>query len=233
MGLLTVFANFRIDSEERFLRMQDSFYSFRDADVERWVINVRGSYRKQVASFLESNLNGNLKLYELESPNGWFFDSRQMLSDIESEYVFFWVEDHLCIGGVDYFNSLIREMYSFQIEYLLYSWFSFGEILKCFEQLEISHGETLVHLTYDKMQHKAVNESYRGKFYIISCCSITSYKLFTSIISANDPILKRWPKQTPFDFEKSHRDIHWLPLKYAVPKHELFASIDEDRKSVV
>ena len=39
------------------------------------------------------------------------------------------------------------------------------------------------------------------EFYIISAVSIFSSKLFKKIILSNHPLLKRWSKETPFDFE--------------------------------
>jgi hypothetical protein len=38
----------------------------------------------------------------------------------------------------------------------------------------------------------------------------------------------KWPKETPFDFEKSSHDVHWLPIRTGLSKQELFASIDDD-----
>ena len=48
---LTIFANFRIDNEERYLRMQDSFLSFKDISAEKWVVNVRGPYKERALIF--------------------------------------------------------------------------------------------------------------------------------------------------------------------------------------
>ena len=53
---LVVFANFRIDNEERYLRLKDSFFSFKDISAEKWVINIRGSYKEQTKNFLQENL---------------------------------------------------------------------------------------------------------------------------------------------------------------------------------
>jgi hypothetical protein len=41
-------------------------------------------------------------------------------------------------------------------------------------------------------------------------------------------ISRKWPTETPFDFEKSHKDTHWLPIRCGVSKEELFVSIDDD-----
>ena len=57
--------------------------------------------------------------------------------------------------------------------------------------------------------------------------SFLSTELFKKII--NKGIFMRcYPKQTPFNFEKRPHETFFLPIKYALPKYELFASIDDD-----
>lgn len=228
MGLLTVFTNFRIDSEERFLRMKDSYYSFCQADIEKWVINIRGSYKEQAASFLKDNLGDRLKLYQLESKKGWFHDTRQMLDDITSELVFYWIEDHLCVCGVDFFNQLVKQIAEIRVDYLPYSFFHHGANLKIFERLEHSKYKTCVIVDYTLEKHKVRLLEAPPDKYIIGHASVLSRVLFSRIVNSNDPIIKRYPIELPMDFEKSDLDTHWLPLRYAIPRIEVFASIDDD-----
>ena len=63
MKNFTVFANFYIDTEERFLRLKDSFFSFDKANISEWVINTRGKYKEDVKNFLEKNVKTDLKLF--------------------------------------------------------------------------------------------------------------------------------------------------------------------------
>ena len=42
---LAVFANFRIDSNERLKRMKDSYFSFENSRINQWIINIRGKYK--------------------------------------------------------------------------------------------------------------------------------------------------------------------------------------------
>jgi hypothetical protein len=233
MGLLTVFANFRIDSEERLLRMQDSFHSFCEADIETWVVNIRGPLKKEAAEFLRTNLGGRLKLFELESKKGWFHDSRQMLHEINSEYIFFWIEDQLCVSGVNYFNQVVAEMKMFGAEYLLYTAFHDGEGIRSFDGLSSLDSDAIIAVNYDRKSHKrrmrfvSSNKLICATF-IISCCCIVKWSLFKRIILENDPLIKRSPMETPFDFEKNQRDTHWLPMRVAQTKREFFAFIDDD-----
>ena len=55
MKNFSVFANFFIDTEERFLRLKDSFFSFNKANINEWLINIRGDFKNEVKNFLEEN----------------------------------------------------------------------------------------------------------------------------------------------------------------------------------
>jgi len=57
---------------------------------------------------------------------------------------------------------------------------------------------------------------------------IIKHALFGKIILAKHPIPRHWPNEAPFDFEKAPFDIHWQPMKVALPRQDLFASIDDD-----
>ena len=102
---LTIFANFKIDNEERYLRMKDSFISFKDISAEKWVINIRGSYKSDTFDFLEEHLGEKLYHYDLQSSNGWFHDTRVMLKDINCKHVIighserrkYYFEDHIIL----------------------------------------------------------------------------------------------------------------------------------------
>jgi len=64
--------------------------------------------------------------------------------------------------------------------------------------------------------------------YLISLASIMSIQTFKAILGKRDPRLRRHSKHTPFDFEKNHNDVHWLPLRTGILRVELFANIDRD-----
>ena len=61
----TVFANFHIDTEERYLRLKDSFFSFYKSNVYDWNINIRGEYKKKVKNFLKKHIKNNLNIFFL------------------------------------------------------------------------------------------------------------------------------------------------------------------------
>ena len=226
---LVVFANFRIDNKERYLRLKDSFFSFKDISAEKWVINIRGSYKEQTKNFLQEHLQNKFYHYDMESNNGWFHDTRIMLKDIETDFVLFWIEDHINMVKVSKYDEILKEMKENQCEHLCYSWWH-EEYKKQFNPLEVKESSNLNIYQMNKENIKIIqkNMDRDQDFYTVSCVSITSSKLFKKIILSNHPRLKRWPKNTPFDFEKKHSDVDFLGFNLAVSKFELFAPIDDN-----
>lgn len=227
MSILNIFANFFIDSEERFLRMKDSFNSFSQINADSWVINCRGRYREEVLAFLKDNLGDKLIPFQLNSKQGWFHDTRQMLPAIKSEYILFWLEDHINLAPVELLDSIVAEMKSKELEYLLYTFWQFGRLRNRYDGVELNRGHFIDYFVHD-LDNNNIIQSNIGGSYLISAASILSSNLFRRVILADDPVPKRWPKETPFDFEKSPTDTHWLPIKVAILREELFASIDDD-----
>jgi hypothetical protein len=224
---LVIFANFRIDNTERYLRMQDSFLSFKDISAEKWVINIRGLYKEEAFHFLQGHLKNKLYNYNLESKEGWFHDTRIMLKDIDSDFVFFWIEDHINMVDASKYDEILDEMKENECEHLTYSWWH-NKYKKNFSSLAKKGSDSLNIYKMNKKNIKAIEKDIGHYFYIVSAVSITSSKLFKKIIHSNHPRLKRWPKETPFDFEKRSTDTEFLPFNHAVSKFELFASIDDN-----
>lgn len=232
MTTLTIFANFYINDAERFLRLQDSFHSFKDVRPKKWVINVRGKFKSDVTSFLKENLGDELTIYELSSKEGWFTDTQKMLTSIDTDFVFFWVEDHINTVPVENLAEILDEMKGNGAEYLPYSWWVFGKQMQAYDNLEkTEHKNTFTFILDKKSQKKLFRYticSYIRIPYIISMTGIFSLDLFKKIIN-NEPDFLRWhPRYLPFNFEKQPDETQWLPIHYAIPKYELFCSVDDD-----
>lgn len=234
--LLDIFANFNIDSQERLERMKDSFHSFKDFDqINKWVINIRGSLKNDAKKFLKKKLKNSIIFFDLNSKKGWFHDSRKMISSIEAEFVFFWIEDHIFLNKFSYLKKIILDLKKNNLELILYSWFHKKHNLKSIKNLKLKETKNMFYGNYNESIHRkrlliSRNKKLSASTFIVSCLSIFSKKFFFKIIKKNDPIIPRWPKETPFDFEKQEDDTHWLPIKMGFPKQELFAPIDDDHE---
>ena len=231
---LTVFANFKIDSQERLLRMKDSYHSFKNKKINQWIINIRGKYKQSAIEFLDKQISKKLDISTIESGNGWFFDSKILSKKILNNYIFLWTEDHICTCGQKKLNLIINEIKKYNIEYLGYSWFGNGLFLNEFKNIKKKEAKYLFFLKYDKLVHKnrcSNAEPIIGiKPYILGLQGIFRKKIFLKILNSKKPFLRRWHKDTPFDFEKTSSDTWILPLKFGIPKFEMFSSIDDDNR---
>ena len=224
---LAIFANFFIDNEERLQRMKDSFNSFKEAEPNQWVINIRGSLKYEAGNFLKEKLREKLNLFYLQSGRGWFYDSNSIASKIDSNYVLFWVEDHILINSPNNLNNCIAEMNKFNVDQLLYS-FLISDIKKKFAIIEpYKSGEYIKVLKLDSEICLKTRKLF-GEFYTVSCPTIMSKNFFTKILLSRKPYLKRWPRNVPFDFEKLSKDNIAKVIWHAIPNQELFAVIDDN-----
>ena len=222
----TIFANFFIDNQERFLRLKDSFNSIESIDIERFVINVRGRYAQEVISFLHNKVD-NIDIYSIESSEGWFYDTSKLIGLIHTKYLFLWVEDHICLRP-EKVNLIVNQMNKHDIEILTYSFWCNGAMLNRYGNVDQEDSEDLSFFDHTINNNNLVqNNQSNIRSFIISFASIIRKDLFVKVIKDGGSE-SRWNKMLPFDFEKSPDDESWLPLKRGVPKYEIFASIDDD-----
>tara|TARA_B100000214_G_C23892928_1_gene592687 strand:+ start:72 stop:965 length:894 start_codon:yes stop_codon:yes gene_type:complete len=223
---LAIFANFYINNQERLQRMKDSFYSFKDINPNEWIINIRGNYKHQAGNFLINELGDKLKLFYLQSKKGWFDDSIFISKDISSDYVLFWVEDHILINSLDSLKNCIFEMRELNVDQLRYSFFQ-SDLLKRFKIEPTKSGN---HIKVQELNYENCKNIRKkiGEFYTVSCVSIMRREFFKKILNSPKPFLKRWPRGVPFDFEKLSKDNVEKKILDSIPNKELFVAIDDD-----
>ncbi|MBN2164489.1 MAG: hypothetical protein JXR25_04930 [Pontiellaceae bacterium] len=228
---LTVFANFFIDTDERLLRMIDSFQSFQGVRPEKWVINIRGRHRKKAAWFLEMHVDEPLHLSFKESKEGWFFDTTELLDEIPTDYVLCWVEDHICVASPEYMNNVIHDMRRHNADMMCYSFHSV--LMKRYAVVEMQEGGSILHFANDTENHALIAQN-EPLYYFIIYPSIMKTELFRKVVlNPCSRKERRWSTATPFDFEKNiHNGLDWLPVNTCISKDELFAAIDDDRKGI-
>jgi hypothetical protein len=225
---LAIFANFFIDNEERYLRMCDSFYSFCDIKPKQWVVNVRGGYSEQVVQFFRAKITNNLSITCKDSKSDWLRDSRVMAKKINTDLVMFWIEDHICQVSPELLARVLNEFYHSAADQLLYSWWNTSN-KKVFDVIGCEQGEYINLYNMNTGSIKKI-EKFIGKyFYIVSAVSVMRKEFFIYILSSHKPYLKRYPRYTPFNFEKRSSDKIVNNILYAFPRIELFVSIDDDQ----
>jgi hypothetical protein len=227
----TVFANFYIDTEERYLRMKDSFFSFYKSNVYDWNINIRGKYKNKVKIFLQENISKNLNIFFLESKKGWVFDTLNISNYFKTNIIFFWIEDHICIDSVSKINSVVAEMHQNKIDHLIYSFFHKGTYINQLKAVNHEVKKNILFFRYGKKNYRNLKSWYKKEnhtpSYLIAACSFMSLNLFKKNLSLSK-IKKKYNPMLPFNFEKSFDENKILPFNAGVLKKELFVSIDDN-----
>jgi hypothetical protein len=224
---LSIFANYFIDTDERFIRLKDSCQSMNEISTAYYLINVRGRYAKRVSKYLKKNII-NISVFMVESEIGWLYDSEKLAKLIKTPYVFLWIEDQICMAPKS-INSVVNEMQLHDIDILTYTFWCNGSFKNRYSNVVQNSLNKITYFDHTVENNINVqNNKFNMESYLISYASIIKTDLFKKIlhIGEDNP---GWPIKTPFNFEKKPNDIQWLPLRRANPKFELFASIDDDQ----
>ena len=227
----TVFANFYIDTEERFLRLQHSFFSFYKSNIKDWCINIRGEYKFKVKKFLEDHITTDLNIFLLESKQGWNFDTLNISKYFKTNIIFFWIEDHICVDEISKINSVVSEIKLKKIDHLIYSFFHKGVFIKPLNTIDYKINKNIFFFKYDLKNYKKIKTWYLKKKikpnYLISACSFMSLELFKKNLNLSKN-KKKYNQMLPFNFEQRFDENKILPFNNGVLKKELFVSIDDN-----
>ena len=92
-------------------------FSFR-YKFNEWIINIQVNLNIKLVNLKMNWDNLRLFIYKIKR---LFYDSIYISKDISSDYVLFWVEDHILINSLDSLKICILEMRDFNVDQLRYS----------------------------------------------------------------------------------------------------------------
>ncbi len=231
---VVVFSNLIISSVERLGFMNKSLISLKEVEFIKWYVNVRGEFKDEASTILAKSLGDKLILTHMESKSGWIKDTQKLFKEVKSSYIFYWVEDHILQIHPSLLVEVFQDMSKYSVDYLHYSFYGFGshytEFSLISDKEEYRHFD-VINYTNEKnlIRQDCAVSLYNKKAYIVSLIGIFSNNFFKKILY-EPPFfrLRRWPKETPFDFEQSSDDLWVLPIRMAIPKFEISCSIDDD-----
>ena len=104
----------------------------------------------------------------------------------------------------------------------MYSWYQNGEYLNRYKNCTLESLNNTKFFIQNEENHYLIEKNP----YIISLVSIIKFRLFKKILLESTDLNEF--VNTPFNFEKSSRDINYLPIRKSILSREFFASIDDD-----
>jgi hypothetical protein len=181
--MFTIFANIIINDSDRLDRFKRSFLSFRNIS-DNWLINIRGSLRENALDFLRVNLGERMIEFSLlDDKRGWINNALVMLKEAKYDYIMIWLEDHMSVADENIYKKILIEMSNSRVDYIMYSWWLFGNAREKFEESGIITKKMdnidVIDLNVESW-HKVVGLGYEQ--YLISLVGIFKkeflYKLF-------------------------------------------------------
>lgn len=214
--------------------MKDSFETFRAIQSKAWVVNIRGKEKAQAGAFLRSKLDYRLNISFWDSEEGWFFDSKRLLDYVETDYVFTWVEDHLCVSEPSEISSLLAEASFLNLDTVLLSFWLGGFYRESrYPNVTLERGSKLDWFVRDRATNEILllnSDYYRP--YLITFNSLIATSLFKKVVCDDESRPLSWAENKPFNFEKPASESKYLPLRVGVIRSEIFASIDDNLGAV-
>jgi hypothetical protein len=227
--MIGVIANCKIDSQERFLRFIDSYNSLKKIEFQEWNINIRGAYSKKAIEFLKDSLTpGTYNLSSFECRSGWINTTKKISRNVKSNFLFYWVEDHILVCSEDSFKKVFYEFKKSNADWLSYSWFNEKYQNSYMSSSSITFGSLIDVVHIDQNTVVGINNKNGGYCYTSCLTGLFTRSFFNTVLNCKRPKLLRWPHNTPFDFEKIWEDGLANQINIAIPKLELLASIDDD-----
>lgn len=200
--MFTVFANMRINSDERLQHLKESFESF-ESESDDWLINIRGSKRAEVIAYLKDRLGRRATFFELlDDSRGWIPNALEMLPKAKYNYVLVWLEDHINIAPQGLLKKVVEDMEQHKVDQLVYTWWNVGwkpeNSAKQKELLNFKKEKTIEWSDIDKDTWRKVHglDEVPYAVYLVSLASIFRKDFFKSLLIGDQRKLPRF--LTPF-----------------------------------
>lgn len=221
---LALLSNIRIDTNERLLRLVDSFDSFKDINFNEYLIIIRGIFKEEARSKLVDLGVPESSIYIEETcVDGWLQQTANYRKKLSSSLFFLWLEDHIFLNEKKYLESVVHDFYISDAQYLYYS-FHTKRLENDFSKLPSQ--ETM----YCKIFQLSRDDSWwiKNNIYCSSLVTFIKAEYFDLIMNSIKYSKLNWSFHTPFNFERASKYLPLDKVSFAFPKKELFASIDDD-----
>jgi hypothetical protein len=219
----TVIFNVRINSEERFDRLVlaiNSIPKFKDLSFS---IRVRGTSK---------NFNfppiDQCSFYFGSSWNDWNLDLIEQITRSPTLYYILVQEDHLLNMNQLNFESLLHEIVDSSVDYLPLSFYPHYQnfVNEMSKNYSTTSTGNLIFWDLDKRSYSRIQVENRN--YPLNLLGVYKKELLLKMLTRARPFYKQYSIQTPFNFEINPKENWFLPIRWAYPKSEVFACIDDD-----
>jgi hypothetical protein len=196
-------------------------------------VRIRGSFKDvaiQDSYTILTKHGANFSIYSGENVANWKLNTYQQVKESNAESFFILNEDHFPVAPAyklsEYFDFCLNERVDVGLLVFPASYQRMYEYLS----KEITSTETFYSLDLTSKYWRGIPSE--AKNYPVSLVGFYKKKYLIKLLNSRRPFVRRYPFNSPFDFEQSG-DKKWIfPIRIAFAKEELLGCIDEDGSQV-
>jgi hypothetical protein len=183
---------------------------------------------EQINGLFTLNDYTNLKIYTGDHFRQWKFNTLMQINECESHYFLILQEDHFLISSVDDLNSFMSESIAENVDIgLITAWFTYKEFREKAHLLTESKKGTFGNFCV-LSEIPWLNLNVQKPRYLVPLVAFFKKDFLVKILRTPRPLWRKYPANSPFDFEQSPKAKWLLPMKIGFNNKELFACIDDD-----
>lgn len=227
-----VIFNLRVNSPYRLVRLIRLLQKLSLNPDVYFSIRIRGRNavlaQKEIVRVFEINSNSNFRIFVGEKFKQWKMNTYIQVIESNCERFLLLQEDHYLISSIDELNNYIKECFDNKIDIgYITAWHTYKEfreraqLLNEFRNGIHGHYVTLTSIPWDFLNIEKPR-------YLVPLVAYFSRDFLVKILLSPRPFWRKYPANSPFDFEQSPWAKWLLPIKVGFNHQELFACIDDD-----
>jgi hypothetical protein len=224
--------NVRINDIYRLDRLLNLLNKLLEFPNCKFSIRIRGDLTheasEQINSLFILNNYTNFKIYTGDHFRQWKFNTLLQVNECESQYFLILQEDHFLISSADDLSLFVSESIAENAEIgLITAWFTYKEFREKVHLLtESKKGTSGTFCILSELPW--VNLNVQKPRYLVPLVAFFEKNFLVKILCTPKPLWRKYPANSPFDFEQSPKAKWLLPMKIGFSTKELFACIDDD-----
>ena len=223
-----IIMNIRISSIYRLNRLKKLLIKLEEYGVNNYSIRIRGDFQDEVSDWI-LRVFPRATVYKDSSFGSWQLDTIQQVSESPFNHFLMLQEDHYPNCSLDEFRGVMNNLVLYSVDVCPLS----GYML--FESLRKNLAKNLAGNQHNLILYDANN---RGNFriantqnrYPFTLVSFFSRSILEKRLKSFYPIIRKYPLESPFDFELCDNSKFLYPYRFALTRLEMLACIDDDMK---
>lgn len=180
-------------------------------------------------SIFDAHPNLEVNILNGSSYDDWCLDLLEQVTISQSEYFLLLPEDHEFISTAPVLDQTLKNIFENRVDYVPLSFYPHYEVFVKLLSTKKSHLMNQKYINYwDIHKNDILSIPIKQRNYILNLIGVYRRDLLVKVLCSNKPLLKRFAKETPFNFEQPPSQFWFLPIRWGYPTDELFACVDDD-----